>query len=63
MGATWQLDFRALGIISITFGVALGLASPAKYSVDERLLSGYMSHEERITEYLFNGEESRPMWA
>lgn len=26
------------------------------------LLSGYTSHEERITEYLFNGEESHPMW-
>lgn len=35
-------------------------ASPAS---DARALSGYTSLEERITEYLFDGEESQPMWA
>lgn len=32
-------------------------------TVDARALSGYTSLEERITEYLFDGEESQPMWA
>lgn len=50
---------------SLLFAALLGFASSiaAAPAIDARAISGYTSLEERITEYLFDGEESQPMWA
>lgn len=68
MGATYRPTPRAhLAGLTASLLLFAAVSGASVLSVtnfeDDRLLGGYTSLEERITEYLFDGEESQPMWA
>ena len=59
--ASWMRAFILLGA-SCLLAATITLRHAHATQNQASLLSGYTSHSERVTEYLFNGNEGKFVW-